>query len=72
VTDCSCRCHNGFLTAKGLKETGKAEKQYSLEALRLFARPDIVDKIVSVSALIEPPEPIFVDSVIEEQMRRAG
>ena len=29
-----------------------------------------VDEVSSVSALNEPPEPIFVDAVLEEQHRR--
>ncbi len=69
VTRCSCSSHGSFLTAKGLKE---AAQRLSLEGLAPRGDLEYVDKVVSVSALVEgegsydwPPEPY-----IEEQYRR--
>ena len=58
---------NGFLTGKGLKE---AAQRFSLEGLAPRGVHEYLDKVGSVSALIEPSEPIFVDELIEEQYRR--
>ena len=69
---CRCHSHNGFLTAKGLKETAQ---QFSLESLHLRdgvdsrALNEYLDKVGSVSGSI-PQEIIFDDSVVEEQYRR--
>ena len=48
---CGCRAHNGFLTAKGLKEAA----QRSLEGLDVagMALGAYVDRVGSVSALVE-------------------
>ena len=67
MTDCGCSSHNGLLTAKGLAE---AAQQLSLEGLSPRGVREYVDRVGSVSALVEPSEPIFVDSIIDEQNQR--
>ena len=50
MADCGCRAHDGFLTAKGLRE---AAQQTSLEGLAPRGELEYVDKVGSVSALVE-------------------
>ncbi len=68
MADCGCQSHNGFLTAKGLEEA--AERELELGDVDDMGSGLYLDKVGSVSALIEPPEPIFVDAVTDEQHRR--
>ena len=65
---CGCRSHNGFLTAKGLEETA----QRSLEGLEVadMDPSSYLDRVGSVSALVEPSEPIFVDVLLDQQYQR--
>ena len=64
---CHCSAHNGFLTAKGL---GEAAQRTSLEGLAPRGELGYFDKVGSVSALVEPVEPIWVDQLLNEQYRR--
>ena len=66
---CGCVSHNSFLTAKGLEEAAQ-RRGASPEGLAVRETLREVDRVGSVSALVEPSEPIWVDSVIEEQDRR--
>ena len=69
MTDCDCSSHNGFLTAKGLKE---AAQQYSLEGLAPRGELGYLDKVGSVSGL-ELERDLYAfchDSFIDEQYRR--
>jgi len=50
MTDCSCHSHGGFLTAKGLAE---AAQRFSLEGLAPRGDHAYVDRVGSVSALVE-------------------
>ena len=68
--DCSCRSHNGFLTAKGLGETA----QRSLEGLEVdgMAAKQYLDKVGSVSGL-ELERDLYAhvsDTQIDQQYRR--
>ena len=65
---CNCRSHNGFLMAKGLEEA--AQRELELAGVAGMELEQYLDKVGSVSALIEPSEPIFVDALIDEQHRR--
>ena len=59
---------NGFLTAKGLAE---AEQRLSLEGLAPRGLPEYVDRVGSVSALVEVEEfHVFDERLLEEQHRR--
>ena len=64
---CSCRSHNGLLTAKGLEETA----QRSLEGLEVADRDSsrYVDRVGSVSGL-RRDEIHWDDDVIDQQHRR--
>ena len=67
-SDCDCRSHNGFLTAKGLEE---AAQQLSLEGLDPLGVPEYLDKVGSVSGLeLERDFHVWDDHVIEQQHRR--
>ncbi len=69
MTDCNCSAHNGFLTAKGLKE---AAQQFSLEGLAPRVVREYVDKVGSVSGL-ELERDLYAgicDVEIDEQYRR--
>ena len=67
--ECSCSAHGGFLTAKGLREAAQRELELT-EDLAVGSSRLYLDKVASVSALIEPSEPIWVDSLLIEQHRR--
>jgi len=59
---------NGFLTAKGLRE---AAQRYSLEGLDSRRVSGEVDRVGSVSALVEVEEfHVWDDRLIEDQYRR--
>jgi len=60
---------NGFLIAKGLEEAAQREDAFGYR-LAVEVPIGYLDKSVSVSALIEPSEPIFVDDLLEDQYRR--
>ena len=68
MTDCNCRAHGSFLTAKGLEE---AAQRFSLEGLAPRGEGEYVDRVGSVSALRRgedshwPPE-----EILDEQHRR--
>jgi len=65
---CECRSHNGFLTAKGLAETAQ---QNSLEGLAPRGELGYLDKVGSVSALVEVEgAPWLCDPLLDEQYRR--
>jgi len=69
---CSCSAHNGFLTAKGLREA----EQRSLEGLEIqgvdmWASKCYLDKVGSVSALAEAEDfHVFDHELIDQQYRR--
>jgi len=71
MRNCSCHSHNGFQL-----EGGEAElaEQTSLEGLTPMSEADRVDKVGSVSALVEGEGSIRhcwpEDEVLEEQHRR--
>jgi len=50
MTSCECSAHGSFLTAKGLAE---AAQQFSLEGLAPRGEREYLDKVGSVSALVE-------------------
>ncbi len=65
---CDCIAHNGFLTAKGLAEA--AQREVFLDGVDNMDMFGYLDSTGSVSALVEPPEPIWVDQLLENQYRR--
>ncbi len=58
-----------FPSAEYLRSERAAE-DYTDEVVDGEGRLLYLDKVASVSALIEPPEPIWVDSILNEQHRR--
>ena len=68
MTDCSCRSHGTFLTAKGLEETAPRER--SLEGLDAMGESLYLDKVVSVSELGRDGTHWPPDAFIDEQHRR--
>jgi len=69
MANCSCRSHGGFLTERGLAELAE---RTSLEGLLPRGDGDIVDRSVSVSALVEV-EDLFAhvtDQQLTEQYER--
>ncbi len=67
MSDCSCRSHGTFLTAKGLRE---AAQRFSLEALAPLGDNVYLDKVGSVSALIEIENDCAYDPTHIELNRR--
>ena len=68
MTSCGCRSHGTFLTAKGLEE---AAQRYSLEGLAPRGEGEYVDRVGSVSALVEGEGTLWLDDqLLEEQHRR--
>ncbi len=65
---CDCSSHNGFLTAKGLRET----EQRSLEGLDAREVCVHLDKVGSVSALAEAEDlyALTTDQLLLEQSER--
>ncbi len=49
---------------------GLAQRKFDLPGVDDMEVSQYIDSRVSVSALVEPSEPIFVDELIEEQYRR--
>ena len=66
---CTCHSHNGFVLG-GPALAGAPAQQISFEGLTPTGAPGRVDRSVSVSALVEPVEPVFVDALIDQQYRR--
>ena len=65
---CNCRSHNGFLTAKGLAE---AAQRFSLEGLAPRGELGYLDKVGSVSALVEGEAfHVWDDALLDSQHRR--
>ncbi len=64
---CGCNSHGSFLTAKGL---GEAAQRFSLEGLAPRGELEYIDKVGSVSALVEGEGHIFDDELIDSQYRR--
>ena len=61
MTDCSCRSHSGFLTAKGLEEA--AQREYLLdETVAVWPCSTYIDKVGSVSAFGHGPEPLWLEA----------
>ena len=50
MIDCRCTSHNGFLTSRGYREVAQRELEFGLAPRGVRA---YVDRVVSVSALIE-------------------
>ncbi len=70
MADCRCTSHNGFLTDRGYAEVAQRE-QLSAEGLTRSENCVIVDKVGSVSALVEVEEfHVFDDDLIDSQYRR--
>jgi len=69
--NCGCHSHNGFQLRPSRSLEGLAQREgYRSTGLTdrdFFA---ILDTGVSVSASIEPKEPIFVDEITDQQYRR--
>ena len=66
--NCNCRSYNGFLTAKGLEETGQRERQlFGVDTIDMFG---YLDKDVSVSALVEVEDDFEYDPDHNELNRR--
>ncbi len=68
LMDCSCSSHGGFLTAKGLKEA--AQRELQLDAVDSMDTRLYLDKVGSVSALVEVEGGHMCDQLIDEQYRR--
>jgi len=66
---CGCNSHNGFLTAKGLAETAQRELELD-ERIDVDVASGYLDKVVSVSALVEVEGSYMCDALIDEQYRR--
>ncbi len=65
---CDCSAHNGFLTAKGLAEAAQRERQLDgVDGMELFP---YLDRVVSVSALVEVEETEMCDTLIDQQYQR--
>ena len=63
---CRCHSHNGLL----LSPEGLAQRSEDSLELAGAVASRYLDKVGSVSALIEPSEPIFDFALIDEQHRR--
>ena len=74
MTDCGCRSHNGFLTAKGLAEAAQRETAaLSLEGLTPMSESVRLDIQGSVSGLRRDETTMIVwptDEVTDEQFAR--
>ncbi len=68
MSDCSCRSHGSFLTAKGLKEA--AQRARWDWAVAGMDESRYLDKVGSVSAPPETASHWPDDAIIEEQHRR--
>ena len=67
---CQCRSHNGFLTAKGLKEA--AQREVFLDGVDGLDMFGYLDKVGSVSALVEVEDAYMgvPDQLLLEQCER--
>ena len=66
---CGCLSHNGFLTAKGLKEA--AQRDVFIDGVDTMDMFGYVDRVGSVSALVEVEENhVFDDQLLDNQYRR--
>ena len=67
--DCTCLCHNGFLTERGYAELAQRSPE-GLEVDGMAVR-QYLDKVGSVSALAEAEDyHVFDGLLIDEQYRR--
>ncbi len=64
------RSREGLLSTRPYLRTQRAAVDYCNEVVDGAGRLQYLDKVGSVSALIEPSEPIWVDSLIDQQYRR--
>jgi len=65
---CECLSHNGFLTAKGLREA--AQREVVLDGVAGMDMFGYLDRVGSVSALVEVEGAHWDDELLEEQHRR--
>ena len=66
---CSCRSHNGFLTAKGLEEA--AQRRDAIREVDAMDESLYLDKVGSVSALDPDPGTLWLPGpLIDQQYRR--
>jgi len=66
---CTCRSHNGFLTAKGLAEA--AQRDVIIDGVASMDMFGYLDKSGSVSAMVEVEENhVWDDQLLDEQARR--
>ena len=63
MADCNCHAHGSFLTAKGLEE---AAQRFSLEGLDSRGVAGEVDRVGSVSALVEVEDDFEYDALHTE------
>ena len=72
VANCGCNAHGSFLTAKGLKEAEqRSAGAFVFDGVDKRQLSLYLDKVGSVSALVEGEEDhVFDDHVLEEQFRR--
>ena len=67
---CQCLSHNGFLTDRGYAEVAQRSLE-GLESVDMFADMCYLDKVGSVSALVEVEENhVFDDQLLDNQYRR--
>jgi len=68
TVNCSCRSHNGFLTAKGLAE---ARERSGLVGVDRQHELLYLDRGCSVSGLVEVEEDhVWDEEILDEQFRR--
>ena len=72
MADCGCYSHGSFLTAKGLKEAEKRRgDSFLFDGVDKRQLSLYLDKVASVSALIEVEDAIWLcDDQLENQYRR--
>ena len=68
MSDCRCHSHGGFLLSHSLE--GLAQRDPEGPELAGVVATRYLDRVVSMSALIEPPEPLFVDEILDQQYQR--
>ena len=67
--DCKCLSHNGFLTAKGLREA--AQRDVNIDGLDNMDMFGYLDRSGSVSGLeLERDFHVFDDALLDQQHRR--
>jgi len=68
---CDCLSHNGFLTRAGYMASELAAAQYCNEEVDGWGRLLYLDKVGSVSALVEVEESfVWNDRLLDQQYRR--